>query len=455
MPWSRWPAYRHSRCRLAASIGPGGKSLAIWKGKNMTTIRMARRRLVQVAGGAALALGLAGGAVATSGAASAAVATPARSCCTLPHQSLPVSWGDNLYGELGNGAGSGSALYGSIVGLGSVTQVAAGIDHALALAPDGTVWAWGVGNSGELGNGGTAESPVPEQVPNLTGITQIAAGDGFSLALTSNGTVLAWGDDAQGQLGNSSTTNSDMPVPVAGLTGVTQISAGLEFALALRSDGTVWAWGLNSAGELGNGSTATFSDVPVQVTGLSQVTQIAAGGTFGVAARTQGFITSLTSVWTWGDDQMGELGDGAGLSRNTPERVSGLSVPSVTQIAAGTEFAMVLGSDGSVWAWGADYDGQLGNAATYTPARRPVETFGMASGITHISAGAYHVLALRSDGTVLAWGDNEDGQIGNGTTSDNPTLPTEVTGLTNVTQVSAGGKFSLAVHTVYGIHLPG
>ncbi len=95
----------------------------------------------------------------------------------------------------------------------------------------------------------------------------------------------------------------------------------------------------------------------------------------------------------------------------------------VAQIAAGAEFCLVLGSDGSVWAWGADYDGQLGNTATYT--------------------------ALRADGTVLAWGDNEHGEIGNGTTSDSPTLPTEVTGLTSVTQVSAGGEFSLAVHTVY------
>jgi alpha-tubulin suppressor-like RCC1 family protein len=418
------------------------------------TILLGSRRLVQVVGCAALALGLASSAVAASGAASAAGADPARSCCQLPSQSLAVSWGANLYGQLGNGAGFDSALYGSVASLGSVTQVAAGIDHALALASDGTVWAWGSGNAGQLGNGSTAESPVPEQVPNLTGVTQIAAGDAFSLALTSDGSVWAWGDDAQGQLGNNGTTSSAVPVQVAGLTGITQISAGLEFGLALRSDGTVWAWGLNSSGELGNGSTATFSAVPVQVTGLSRVTQIAAGGTFGLAARTQGFITNLTSVWAWGDDQMGELGDGGGIPRNTPEQVAGLSVPSVTQIAAGTEFAMVLGSDGSVWAWGADYDGQLGNAATYTPARRPVETFGMASGITHISAGAYHVLALRSDGTVLAWGDNEHGQIGNGTTSDSPTLPTEVTGLTNVTKVSAGGEFSLAVHTVYGIHLP-
>lgn len=427
---------------------PGGKGLAIGKGENVITIRMGRR-LVQLAGCAALALGLAGGAVATSGAASAAIAAPARGCCTILSQSLAVSWGDNNDGQLGNGAGTNSALYGSVANLGSVTQVAAGWDHALALASDGTVWAWGAGYWGQLGNGSTAESPVPEQVPNLTGVTQIAAGDAFSLALTSDGRVWAWGGNGQGQLGNNSTTNSSMPVPVAGLTGITQISAGLEFGLALRSDGTVWAWGLNSTGELGNGTTAERSTVPVQVTGLSQVTQIAAGGTFAIAARTQGFITSLTTVWTWGDNQYGELGDGTQVTRSTPEQVSGISVPSVRQIVAGTTYSMVLGSDGSVWAWGADGNGQLGDGATGIVRTRPVETVGMASGITHIAAGVSHVLALRSDGTVLAWGDDTQGEIGDGTASGNHTLPTEVTGLTNVTQVSAGDRFSLAVHTVY------
>jgi alpha-tubulin suppressor-like RCC1 family protein len=411
------------------------------------------RRLVHVAGCAALALGLASSAVA----ASAAVADPARGCCNLPSQSLAVSWGANQYGQLGNGTLFDYTLYGAVSGLTNVTQVAAGWEHALALTSDGTVWAWGANTYGQLGNGSAtgnnAATPVPEQVPGLTGVTQIAAGEAFSLALTSDGSVWAWGSNDQGQLGDNTTTNSDAPVPVAGLTGVTQIAAGSTFGLALRSDGTVWAWGLNGQGELGNGTT-TSSSVPVQVTGLSRVTQIAAGGGFAMAARTQGFVTSLTSVWTWGDNLEGQLGDGTEVSRSTPEQVSGLSVPSVLQIVAGVEFAMVLGSDGSVWAWGADNHGQLGNAAMYAPQTRAVETVGMASGITHLSAGLDHVLALRSDGTVLAWGDDEYGEIGNETSSDSPALPTEVTGLTNVTQVSAGPGFSLALHTVYGIHLP-
>jgi alpha-tubulin suppressor-like RCC1 family protein len=427
---------------------PGGRCLAIVKGDNVKILR-GPQRLVRVAGGAALVLGLAGSALAASGAASAAVAGPARTCCTFPKQSVAVSWGANQYGQLGNGTYPEYALYTGMDTPAGVTQVAAGWDFGLALTSAGTVWAWGAGNAGQLGNGSTVSSAEPEQVPNLTGVTQIAAGAYFSLALTSDGSVWAWGEGDLGELGDNSTAGSDMPVRIAGLTGITQISAGTDFGLARRSDGTVWAWGLNSSGELGNATTTT-SDVPVQVSGLSQVTQIAAGGNFAMAARTQGFVTMLTSVWTWGSNQFGALGDGETEAyRSTPGQVSGISVPSISQIAAGAEYSMVLGSDGSVWAWGADYDGQLGNAATYAAQTRPVETIGMASGITHIAAGVNHVLALRSDGTVLAWGNDQTGEIGNGTTSSDPVLPTVVTGLTNATAVSAGGDFSLAIHTVY------
>jgi alpha-tubulin suppressor-like RCC1 family protein len=401
------------------------------------------RRLVQVTSSAALALGLAGSALATSGAAHAQAAL------FLPSRSLAVSWGDNSLGELGNGTTDDGATYAGVSGLTGVTQVAAGYDHGLALLSDGTVRAWGYNAQGQLGNGTTSTDPVPlpVQVAGLTGVTQIAAGLGYSVALTSDGSVWAWGDNTYGELGNGSTADSDMPVQVPGLTGVTQIAAGALFVLARRSDGTVWAWGINTYGELGNGTT-TSSAVPAQVPGLTRVTQIAAGRDSGMAARTQGFVTTLTSVWTWGANKDGELGDGTLTSRSTPEQIGGISVPGIREIAAGGNFSLVLGSDGSVWAWGGDYDSQLGNAPTFAWTA-PVETIGMDSGITQISAGAFHALALRSDGTVLAWGDNRFAELGLGTPSGTA-LPAEVAGLTNATQVSAGDDFSLAVHSVFG-----
>jgi alpha-tubulin suppressor-like RCC1 family protein len=374
----------------------------------------------------------------------------------VPTRSVAVSWGDGFFGQLGNGQQNSSALYVGVTGLTGVTQVAAGLIYGLALRSDGSVWAWGYGGLGVLGDSATTSTDTPVQVTGLTGVTQIAAGQYSNLALRSDGTVWAWGDDASGELGDDHGDTlgySDTPVQVAGLTGVTQVAAGTNFDLALRSDGTVWAWGQNEDGQLGNGTT-NDSAVPVQVTGLSRVTQIAAGYDSAMAALTQGFITNLTTVWTWGDNDYGQLGDGTLASRSTPEQVSGIDVPNVRGISVGSKFSMVLGSDGSVWAWGADFDGQLGNATTDTRWVRPVETIGQDSGITQISAGATHVLALRSDGTVLAWGNDQAGEIGNGTASETPVLPTEVTGLTSVTQVHAGWELSLAVHNVPVFRLP-
>ncbi len=143
---------------------------------------------------------------------------------------------------------------------------------------------------------------------------------------------------------------------------------------------------------------------------------------------------------------MGQLGDGTLTSHTTPERVTGLPVY-IAGVGAGGHFAVVLGTDGSVWGWGDDSSGQLGNAPASPQVTRPVSTIGAGSGITQISAGPGHVLALKSDGTVLAWGVNRDGQLGNGTTAI-VVGPVQVTGLTSATQVSAGRAFSLAIHTV-------
>jgi hypothetical protein len=207
------------------------------------------------------------------------------------------------------------------------------------------------------------------------------------------------------------------------------------------------AWGGNRRGQLGNGTTAG-SPVPVKVAGLSHVTGISAGYDSSIATRTNG-ISAITSVWTWGGNDFGQLGDGTLTSHSTPERVTGLPVY-IAGISAGGGFATVLGTDGTVWAWGDDSAGQLGNAPSSTPVTRPVNTIGAGSGITQLSAGDFHVLALKSNGSVLAWGSNGSGQLGNGTTTD-PAGAVQVTGLTNVTQPAAGERFSLAVHTMLGL----
>jgi alpha-tubulin suppressor-like RCC1 family protein len=407
------------------------------------------RRLARLVGCAALVLGAAGTAGAVPAPAQARVTGPV----FPPH--VVASWGDNLNGQLGDGTTTRRSLYRDIAAGIDVVQVAAVNSQSLAVRSDGTVWAWGANGQGQLGDGTTTGRSTPVRVTGLTGVTQVAAGVQHSVALRSDGTVWAWGANQYGQLGHGTTTAREVtPVQVTGLTGVTKISAGENFSLALRSDGTVWAWGVNQFGQLGNGTTAN-SAVPVQVAGLSDVTGIAAGGLFAAATRTNG-ISAVTSVWAWGDNSYGQLGDGT-LTRHTiPKQVTGIGTVYIAGLTAGALFAAVLGTDGSVWGWGSDDFGQLGDGSR-PPVTRPVNTIGVGSGITQLSAGWTFMLALKSNGTVLAWGDNLVGQLGNGTVSNGLTTgfgPVQVTGLTGATQVAAGGSSAFAVHAVSSLTVP-
>ena len=403
----------------------------------MTVLRS--RRLARLAGCTALALGMAG----TAGAVSAPA--QARASGTLIQSHVVASWGLNTQGELGDGTTTTRWQYGDVRAGNDVVQVTAGLVHALAVRSDGTVWAWGSNGHGELGDGSTTDRSTPVQVAGLTGITQVAAGAFFSLALRSDGTVWAWGDNHNGQLGRKTVTDHEVtPARVAVLNRVTKIAAGHDFGLALRSDGIVFAWGHGQLGQLGNGGTAD-SPVPVKIAGLSRVTGISAGGEASLATENDG-VSAVTSVWAWGGNDYGELGDGTLAGHATPERVTGLPVY-IAGVSAGGGSAAVLGTDGSVWDWGANWAGQLGVAPESSTVTRPVNAIAAGSGITQLAAGGTHMLALKSDGTVLAWGYNANGQLGHGPVATIGGLAT-VTGLASVTQVSAGFQSSYAVHTV-------
>ena len=201
-------------------------------------------------------------------------------------------------------------------------------------------------------------SYLSRQAGSLANVIAIAAGGSHTLALKSDGTVWAWGDNGYGHLGDGTTTERYTPVQVSGLTGVIAISAGGYHSAALKSDGTVWAWGWNCEGQLGNGTTSDVNPFPVQVSGLTAVKAIAAGANYSKALKSDG------TVWAWGAGYYGQLGDGTTVSKYTPVQVSGLT--GVAAIGSGEyQFhSIALKSDGTVWTWGYNYYGQLGDGTT-------------------------------------------------------------------------------------------
>ncbi|MEJ7616749.1 MAG: carboxypeptidase regulatory-like domain-containing protein, partial [Pyrinomonadaceae bacterium] len=281
--------------------------------------------------------------------------------------------------------------------LDSVEAVSAGEAHSLALKNDGTVWAWGNNNNKQLGVGFSSDTDVPTQVVAstqqgdfLVEVQSIDAGNNYNLALKNDGTVWAWGRNASRQLGDGSDEAArSTPVQVSGLSDVQAISAGEGHSLALKNDGTVWAWGRNSSGQLGGGSTTISGrSTPAQVSGLSDVQAISAGEDHSLALKNDG------TVWAWGRNASRQLGDGSDeAARSTPVQVSGLSV--VQAISAGGEHSLALKSDGTVWAWGKNNVNQLGIAGGGDRSE-PVQVPELL-GVTAIAASDLHSLAIKPD----------------------------------------------------------
>jgi alpha-tubulin suppressor-like RCC1 family protein len=392
------------------------------------------------------------------------------------------AWGYNFYGQIGDNTiearrvpvpvTTWSALAGK-----TVVALATGDKHSLALCSDGSVAAWGWNFFDQLGDGTFVERHIPQRVNAHPGsalygrtVVAIAAGGNHSLALCSDGTLTAWGDDTYGQLGDNTTSMCFVPVVVNTAAGVSAlygktvvaIAAGGYHSLALCSDGTVAAWGRNNAGQLGN-NTTNNSAVPVAVntdSGVSAlfskaVVAIAAGGVHSLALCSDGTLDA------WGLNNYGQLGDNTTTNHyvpvavNTNSGVSALYGKTVATIAAAVGHSLALCSDGTVVDWGYNLYGQLGDNTTMN--RNVPVAVNRAVGVSAlygktvvaIAAGGYHNLALCSDCTVAGWGGNSTGQLGDNTTTERH-VPVAV----NSTPLAASQRFarvasgSAASHTL-------
>jgi alpha-tubulin suppressor-like RCC1 family protein len=295
------------------------------------------------------------------------------------------------------------------------------------------------------GGGGASPAPAPNPPPPpppapVTVAPHIAAGNGFSVAVKTNGTVSAWGDQGSGQLGNNVVTASSQRVPqtVVNLTNARKVAAGEFHAVALRVDGTVAAWGSNADGKLGIGSIGGQFPSPQTVTGLSNVTAIAAGLDHTLALR------SDRSVWAWGQNDVCQLGQNDTTSRGTATQVPGLT--NIEAIAVGGAHSFALRSDGAVFAWGFNANGQLGLGTVSNAVCTPTRVTALdGRGVVELAGGGFHTLARTSLGAVLGWGSNLRGQTGATAPGGNVLAPTVIPNLLGVTALAAGETHSVAL----------
>ena len=375
--------------------------------------------------------------------------------------------GWNGSGRLGDGTNTRrlnpvEVKYSDGTGLSGVVGISAGNSHTVYVKNDGTVWATGSNSNGQLGDGTTTSRNNPVQVKNsdgtgLSGVIDISAGSSHTVYLNSDGSVWATGVNFDGRLGDGTNTQRLNPVETlqetsGKLSNIIATTSGARHTVYLKSDGTVWATGINDSGELGDGTTTSRSN-PVQVTnsdgtGFTGVVEISGGFHHTV------FLKSDGTVWATGSNSTGSLGDGTTTNRSNPVQVKnsdGTSLTGVVRISAGKRHSVFLKSDGTVWATGINDSGLLGDGTT-TNRSNPVQVTNSdgtgLSGVVAISAGSYHTVYLKSDGTVWATGKNNVGQLGDSTNIDRSN-PVEVknsdgSGLTGVVEISAGDG-----HTVY------
>ena len=405
-----------------------------------------------------------------------AIATHYGSSFAIKKDSTMWAWGRDSYFNLGNGLNAQGNVPAQCIGLAGVKAVAPGSNHTIALCYDGTIWSVGTDVLGQRMDTGISSTTVYfAQVQGLNNINAIASGDNHSFAMDATGYIYAWGDNWYGQLGTKVRRAGFLPVAVPGLSSITAVAAtkggtysGTNFhCVAIRNDSTVWSWG--DGGYLGNG-TNNSSYQPVQVVGLTGIIGVSVGYSLTLAVKSDGTvwiwdlsqslpaqITSLSgivavssgddhalalkndsTVWSWGWNLYGQLGNNTGLGNYNETPLQVKNVHNIVAIAAGDYYSLALQSDGTVWEWGNNFYYQFGDTTIkgYTPI--PTKNRFL-SGIKAIAAGNGHSCALDQDSTLWVFGDNVEGDLGDGSMTPK-SLPYHLTGLPKAVAIDAGNR---------------
>ena len=322
---------------------------------------------------------------------------------------------------------------------GTYPQISAGVGHSMAFDGEGRLWSWGYNEYGQLGDGTNTHRSKPTQIASKTKFAQVSAGGWHTVAIAEDGNLWTWGSNVDGQLGDGTTRDRSEPkqITISGKPGTkfTQISTGYAHTVALAEDGSIWAWGWNSRGQIGDGTT-TRRNEPTEIKAGTKFARVLAGGLNTMAIAEDG------SFWIWGCNEHGQLGDGTNEDKSAPVKID--YGTKFLQVSGGGYHMAAIAEDGSLWAWGYNVFGQLGDGTTIDK-NKPVQIKSRTT-FKKVSAGGYHTAALDSEGNLWVWGENYCGQLGDGTNTQK-TAPVQIKTGTKFTQVSAGEYHTMAIDT--------
>ena len=342
------------------------------------------------------------------------------------------TWGFNSTGQLGDNSTVSRSSPGTTAGGGTTwCQTSLSGVHAAAIKTDGTLWTWGSNSVGQLGDNSTVDRSSPGTTAGGGTTWCQVSGSSHTAAVKTDGTLWTWGFNTSGQLGDNSITCRSSPVTTAG-GGTTwcQVSSGGLHTAAIKSDGTLWTWGYNGSGRLGDNSLSTRSSPVTTAGGGTDWCQVSGGISHTAAVKTDG------TLWTWGANFNGRLGDNSVASRRSPGTTAGGGTDWCQVSASSSNNTAAVKTDGTLWTWGVNTAGQLGNNSTVARSS-PVTTAGGGTTWCQVSGGGSFSAAVKTDGTLWTWGCNGSGRLGDNSVVNRSSPGTTAGGGTTWRQAAA------------------
>ena len=356
-----------------------------------------------------------------------------------------LTWGYDNYGQLGdNTIIAKSSPIQTITGGTNWKSVACGYGYVAAIKTDGSLWGWGQNNMGSLGDNTTTNKSSPVQTVAGGSNWIIVAGGGYRIAaIKTDGTLWVWGRNYNGELGDNTTILKSSPVQtIAGGTNWKIVACGHYHTAAVKTDGTLWMWGYNSFGQLGDNSIVDKSSPVQTIAGGTNWKQVSAGAHHSGAVKTDG------TLWLWGRDDYGQLGNNTTVHKSSPVQTAAGGT-NWKSVSGGWYHTATIKTDGTLWMWGRDDYGQLGDNTTVHKSS-PVQTAAGGTNWKLVSSGYQHTAAVKTDGTLWGWGRNIFGQLGDNTGTNRSSPVQTVAGGTNWKSVSGGGLQTAALSEASG-----